>query len=354
MSTPPEREPTATADKQDSEGRGHETRTNRVAPPVLAGGALLFFGVTIGGFLAQPLEAPHAWLLVPVGCTIVLALAWVARRGPEPSPPDHDAATSTGDVDGFATALAASAGVGAITLIGRAVDEGALIGTPLLICLVVSVAGVAAYIVTLLMHHPRRRFWLTALVTGEVAAYVEWPFRRLRPHVAAVGAVVATAGSIGVLQVAPRHHAIDQLAGEWRVANYSILSSSGWTPTQRWGGETWQVVRPHGCNDPKCGYIVTSSYEAPFRLYRHGDTLAGSRYVKSTCATLLSNGTYGVLTPELGRNREEITVIPPERPGVTEPLTIVRNVQGESTPDSERQGCRISGRAQLMGLAKRN
>jgi hypothetical protein len=247
MSAPSEHEPPATVDEQDSEGRGNETRTDRVTPPVLAGGALLFFGVTIGGFLAQPLEAPHAWLLVPVGCTIVLVLAWLWRSDPEPTPaPDHDPATSAGNTDGFANALAGSAGVGALALIGRAVDEGALIGTPLLICLLVSVGGVAAYIVTLLMHHPRRRFWLTALVTGEVAAYVEWPFRRLRPHVAAVGAVVATAGSIGVLQVGPRHHTIDQLAGDWRVANYSILSSSGWTPTQRWEGETWRLAGAQG------------------------------------------------------------------------------------------------------------
>jgi hypothetical protein len=355
MSAPSEREPPATADEQDSEGRGRETRTDRVAPPVLAAGTLLFFGVTIGGFLAQPLEAPHAWLLFPVGCTIVLALAWLWRRDPEPSPaPDHDPATSTSNTEGFANALAASAGAGALLLISLAVDEGALIGSPLLICLVVSVAGVTTYVVTLFMHHRRRRFWLTALVSGEVAAYVEWPFRRLRPHVAAVGAAVATVGAIGVLQVVPRHHAIDELTGDWRVANYSILSSSGWTTTQRWEGETWRLARPHGCHAPKCGYVVISSYEAPFRLYRHGDILAGSRYVKSTCAALQSNGAYLVTAPVLGRAREEITVIAPERPGVTEPLTIVRSVQGESTPESERQGCRVSGRAQLMSLAKRN
>jgi hypothetical protein len=321
---------------------------------VLGGVALLFFGISIGGFLAQPLEAPHPWLLVPAGGTIMLALAWLSRRRHELSSPDHEPLTSTGDIEGFDTALAASAGAGAIALIARAVDEGALIGTPLLICLIVTVAGVAAYIVTLLMHHRRRRLWLTGLVTGEVAAYVEWPFRRLSPHAAAVGAAVATAGAIAALQLAPRHHAIDQLAGEWRVANYSILNARGWTPTQRWQGETWRIVRSHGCSDPNCSYVVTSSYEAPFRLYRRGAILAGSRDVKSTCATLLSNGTYAVFEPELGRNHEELMVIPPDRPGATEPLTIVRNVHGETTPGSDEQGCRLVGHAELMSLAKRN
>ena len=349
MSTPPN-ELREGSKPQEPQPEELEASSSDRAHRILAAAALIFLGVTVVGFLATPLENPHPWLLVPAGCTIALAVAWLSwpRCAPQSALPDERAPS---EMDDFAAALAASAGAGAIAIVARAVDEGALVGTPLMICLVVSVTGVSAYLVSVLIRRRRRRLWLTALVGGEIVAYVEWPFRRLRPHVAAVGAVVVTAGSAGLLQVAPRHRALTGLTGHWRIVTYSILESTGWTRTQRWGGETWRISVAHGCRH--CGYVVTSSYESSFRLHPHGKLLTGSRYTKATCASLQSNGTYRVTTPALARNHEDITVIP-NGPEASTSLTIVRTVQGETTPESERQGCRLYGRAQLMSLATRS